>query len=261
MNLSITIPAYNEEKRIGPTLKEYTTFFRKLKRQKQLDFEIIVVLNDCRDNTLSIVKEFEKKFKEIRHLEFKRSGKGFAITEGFRDALKRKNDLIGFVDSDMSTSPETFYDLIVNINDNDGVIANRYDKNSIIYPKQQLMRRIVSRTGNLIIRTLFLFPYKDTQCGAKLFRKNVIQKLVDIIDLTEWAYDVNLLYLCRKYNFKIIDIPTKWENKEGSMLKINRVPLQFLLGVIRLRIIHSKIEPLARQLRFIAYLGDKIINK
>ena len=83
--VSIVIPAYNEEERIGKTLEEYCKFFRK----KKEIIEILVVLNACKDDTLKIVKRFQKKFKEIRFLDFERGGKGFAIVEGFKDALKR----------------------------------------------------------------------------------------------------------------------------------------------------------------------------
>ena len=93
MNLSIVVPAYNEEKRIGRTLEEYCKYFRGKKNELK-SFEILVVLNNCRDNTLEIVKEKKLKFKEIRYLNFQQGGKGFAITEGFKDSLKRNNELI-----------------------------------------------------------------------------------------------------------------------------------------------------------------------
>ena len=93
--LSVVIPAYNEEKRIHRTLDSYAKFFSK----KVKDFEIIVVLNNCNDNTLKIVKNF--KNKKIKYLNFKEAiGKGGAILEGFKVA---KGDLIGFVDADMAT--------------------------------------------------------------------------------------------------------------------------------------------------------------
>ena len=103
--VSIIIPAHNEEKRIGRTLKEYISYFKR----KKLNFQIIVVLNACSDNTLKIVK----KYKELEILNFKQGGKGFAIIEGFKKALKKKSNLIGFVDADMATPPVAFYDLIL----------------------------------------------------------------------------------------------------------------------------------------------------
>ena len=163
-SLSIIIPAYNEEKRIKKTLKEYYSFFVNKKRNHEInDFEIVVVCNACRDQTQKIVEEEMKKSKEIKCLNFVQGGKGFAIIEGFKDALKRKCDLIGFVDADMATSPEAFYDLFLNVKNNDGVIASRWLNGSHIKTPQTFLRRITSRGFNFLIRGILFLPYKDTQ--------------------------------------------------------------------------------------------------
>ena len=123
MKLCIIIPACNEEKRIGRTLKEYCRFFSK---KLKSDFEIIVVINNTNDRTEEIVKNHRKKCRELKYLNLKQGGKGFAVIQGFKEALKKDFDLIGFVDADMATPPRSFYDLIENIKDYDGVIASRY---------------------------------------------------------------------------------------------------------------------------------------
>ncbi|MEK6817721.1 MAG: glycosyltransferase [Nanoarchaeota archaeon] len=167
--ISIIIPAYNEEKRIGKTLEQNLKFFKELQKKKILDFEIIVVVNGSRDKTIDIVKEFSKKNKELKYLNLKRGAKGYAVIEGFKEALKSDSNLIGFKDADMATSPEAYYDLIKNIGNADGIIASRYVDGAIINPKPTLERRIASRIYNLFIRFLFFLPYRDTQCGAKIF--------------------------------------------------------------------------------------------
>ena len=174
MTISIVIPAHNEERRIGKTLEEYVKYFREKKREKEIkSFEIIVVLNGCEDNTLQVVKKIKKRFREIKILDFERAGKGFAIIEGFKDALIRENNLIGFVDADMATPPKAFYGLIRNIQGYEGVIANRWDKRSIIKTKQPFLRRVMSRGYNFIARSLFLFSFRDTQCGAKVLTRDL----------------------------------------------------------------------------------------
>jgi glycosyltransferase involved in cell wall biosynthesis len=250
MKTCIIIPAYNEEKRIGKTLQEYCEFFRN---QNQ-EFEILVVLNACKDNTLEIVKTKQKQFKEIKYLNFKRGGKGFAVTEGFKDAIKRKNDLIGFVDADSSTSPKAFYDLVGKKNDFDGVIASRYIKGAVVSPKQTIKRRIISRLGNFIIRSLFFINSRDTQCGAKLFKKKVIENIVKEIKLSEWVFDVDILYLCKRKGYKIKDIPTVWEDMAGSKLNIKEAGIKSLLGVIQLRIIYSPFRKILKPFKKI--IGD-----
>ena len=259
--VSIVIPAYNEEKRIEKTLNEYCTFFRELTNKKILNFEIIVVLNNCTDKTLEIVKKAKKRFKEIRFLDFEEGGKGFAIKEGFKDALKRENDLIGFVDADMATSPEAFYDIIRKSKNYDGIIASRWLKSSVIKTKQTFLRRIMSRGFNFIVRLLFFFNYRDTQCGAKIFKKKVIEKIVQDLELTEWAFDINLLYLCKKNCFKIKECPTIWDDKKDSKLDLTKVPLQMFSGVFRLRLIYSPFNKILEPAKFILKIGDKLLNK
>ena len=202
MIISIIIPAYNEEKRIGDTLEEYGKFFNKLKiGEKIRDFEILVIINNTTDNTENLVKEAIITCPEIRYLNLKPGGKGFAIIEGFKDALTRDNNLIGFVDADMSTKPEAYYELVKNIGEFDGIIASRRMKESVI--EKSLNRSIISFTFNFIVRMILWLPYKDTQCGAKLFKKPAVDLIIN--DLTEkgWIIDLDLLFQLKKKKLKV----------------------------------------------------------
>ena len=258
---SIIIPAYNEEKRIKKTLKAYGDYFEQKKKEKILEYEILVVINNTKDKTEEVIKKIQIKNKRIKYLNFKKGGKGFAITEGFKDALKKNFDIIGFVDADFATEPEDFYELVKGIKIFDGTIASRWIKGSIVKTKQTILRRILSRGFNLIVRGLFLFPYGDTQCGAKVFRKEAIKSIIHDLRLTEWAFDINLLYLLRKKGFRVKEIPTIWEDKLNSNIDLAKTPIQMFLSVFRLRIINSPFEPVARQLKTIAHKEDKLINK
>ncbi|MBT96533.1 hypothetical protein CMI49_00330 [Candidatus Pacearchaeota archaeon] len=238
--VSIIIPAHNEEKRIGKTLKEYISYFKK----KSLDFKIIVVLNACSDNTIGIVKKH--KVKELEILNFKQGGKGFAIIEGFKKSLKGDSNLIGFVDADMATPPKAFYDLIRNIGDNDGVIANRWDKNSIVKVPQTIFRRIIGRGFNLIVRMLFILPHQDTQCGAKLFKRELLEKIIPKLGSSEWSFDVDLLFYARREKAKVESIPTIWNDKKDSKINIKKNILTMFLSVVRLRLVHSHFNFIVR---------------
>ena len=237
--ISIVIPAHNEEKRIARTLEEYGKFFKELKKKKILNFEIIVVLNACSDNTLEVVKNVKEKFNEIKILDFKEPGKGFAIVEGFKDALERKSEFIGFVDADMATPANSFYDLINKIENYDATIANRWSKKSIIKTKQPITRRIMSRGFNFLIKSILFLKFEDTQCGAKLFKREAIKSIINEIGTTKWAFDIDLLYRLQRKGFKIKEIPTIWEDIRGSKLSTIKVPFQMFSSIIRLRLIFS----------------------
>jgi len=246
---SIVIPAYNEEKRIGKMLESYGHFFGKKEEEKEIDkFEILVVINGTTDKTEEVVKTFSKKYPQIKCLNLKEAGKGFAIIEGFRKALEnRKNKLIGFVDGDLSTPPEAFYDLIRNIKEYDGIIADRWDKKSIVTPKQSHFRRFISRGYNLIVRTLFLFPYADTQCGAKLFKREILENNINKFGRSKWGFDIVLLYCLRKESkAKIKSIPTIWRDKVGSHINLKKTPVRMFASALRLRLSHSPFEFIVR---------------
>jgi glycosyltransferase involved in cell wall biosynthesis len=248
----IIIPAYNEEKRIGNTLEEYANFFtEKIKSKEVEDFEIIVVINNTKDKTEEIVRKAGKKYRQIKYLNFKQGGKGFAIIEGFKEALKHENELIGFVDADMATTPEAFYELVEKINGYDGAIASRWLKGSVIKTKQTIMRIITSRGFNFLVRALLFLSYKDTQCGAKLFKRKAVQSIIGDIGITKWAFDIDLLFKMKRKGFNIKEIPTIWEDKKESKLDLFRTPLQMFLALVRLRLIYSP-------LRFLVRLYDKM---
>jgi len=241
--ISIIIPAYNEEKRIAETLEEYGKFFTNLKKTKELDSEILIVINNTQDRTEEIVRQYQKKYKIIKYLNFKPGGKGLAIINGFKDALKdKKNIFIGFVDADLATRPEAFYDLVKNLNDFDGIIASRYVNGARVNPKQTWRRIFVSRIFNFLIRTLFLMPYRDTQCGAKVFKRRAVEEIIEKLGITQWAFDVDLLYQARKKNLKIIEYPTIWADKEYSKINFMKAGPRMALAIIRTRLINSKFK-------------------
>lgn len=234
-NLTIVIPAYNEEKRIGKTLEEYIQFFSE---KLSNDFDIFIVLNGCRDNTLDVVKKFSRKYPNIDYINIKEAiGKGGAIIEGFK---KADSNFIGFVDADGATPARAFYDLYINIGNNEGIIASRWIRGANIGKKQPISRRIASRIFNLWVRFLFGIKVRDSQCGAKLFTKDAVRKVQDGLGITRWGFDVDLLYLMKKNNLKIIEIPTEWNEPGGSKLNLKKISYEMFLSTIRLRLIYSK---------------------
>ncbi len=237
--ISIVIPAHNEEERIEKTLKRYFDYFKSLKKKGILDFEIVVVLNACTDNTLKVVKKYS--CRELRILEFEQGGKGFAIIKGFKDSLKRESELIGFVDADCSTPPESYYDLIKSLTEDmsaDGAIANRWDKKS--HFEYSGFKKLRSITYNFIIRSMFLFPYRDTQCGAKVFRRDVLEKIIHKMVSSDFNFDVALLFCLKKeLNAKIKSVPTHWVDADKTRISLVRSPFRMILSAIRLRLVHS----------------------
>lgn len=204
----IVIPAYNELHRIQRTLDHYIRFFDE-------SVHFIVVLNGCRDNTLDIVQTISAKFPSrltIINIE-EAIGKGGAIREGWQ---KAQAEWVGFVDADGATAPDEFLKLIEASRDHDGAIASRFLKESKIIARLSWLRTYVSRSAIWIIRLLFRLPYSDSQCGAKLFRREVIIPILPKLSVTNLLFDVELLWWLDYQSRDIIDVPTIWVDQPGS---------------------------------------------
>lgn len=238
------MPAYNEEKRIGNTLKDYSDFFSGIARKKNVEYEILVVINNTSDKTEDVVKKYQRKDNRIRYLNLVKGGKGYATTEGFKDALKRKNDFIGFVDADLATSAREYWKLIENLGTSDGIIADRYSRGAEITPAFSFRRVIVSRAFNYLVRILFGFKYRDTQCGAKLFTRRAIEKIIKDLTITQWAYDIDLLYAAEKNGLTIKSFPTQWTEIGGSKLNLVSTSIEMFFAVIQLRLLRSRFKTL-----------------
>lgn len=245
--LSILIPAYNEEHRIGKTLDAYAHYF--LRKTEEIDFELLIVLNGCKDNTRAVVETAQQKWGTcIRLLDFPVAGKGYALIEGFKNALARANTIIGFVDADMATRPEYFYALLPYLSPKyDGVIASRYMPGACITPRRPLYKRWGSiLIYESLVRLLFGLRFYDYQCGAKVFTRTVIETIVPRMRITQWAFDVEILYLCKKNSFSIKEVPTVWFDQVGSKLKLS-AGIRMLASLIQLRMTHSTLNFLVRE--------------
>lgn len=236
--VSIIIPTHNEEKRIKRTLVRYGDYFT-------LNNEILVILDNCQDRTLQIVKSLTNKYPYLRYKDIPYPvGKGGALIEGFKLV---KGGIIAYIDADGSTSPEELDRLIKNMREADGVIGSRWSSGAVICKKQPLIRKIASRIFNLLVRALFLFPYRDTQCGAKVFRREVIEQIVDQLGTTNFAFDVDLLYRLHKKNYWIKELPTVWADQSGSTLDLKKVAPIMLIAVIELRLKNSFLKIFFRE--------------
>jgi len=233
----LLIPAYNEEDRIGPVLRSYAEYFRKNYTGK---FQLVVVLNGCRDNTLSVVQRVSAEYGEVSAVVYEDPiGKGGALIEGLR--LAPLTDLIGYVDADGATGPAAFAELVRRSGEADCVIGSRWIPGAVLHQMQTGRRRFASRTFHAIVRTLFsrIRDIKDTQCGAKVIRRAAAEKVHASLCIADMAFDINLLYILKREGFTVLEVPTEWTDKAGSKVALGRTSFTMLLSVIRLRLIYS----------------------
>ena len=241
-SLLLLIPAYNEEHRIEPVLRAYGEYFQDKYAGK---FELVVVLNGCRDDTIGVVRRVAKEYPSIRALEFPAAiGKGGALIEGLR--LAPQADLIGYVDADGATAPAAFADLVRQIDRADCVIGSRWVPGAVLHQMQTGRRRFASRVFHTIVQLFFRMNIRDTQCGAKVLRRAAVEKIHSSLCIADMAFDINLLYLIKRSGFTILEVPTEWTDKVGSKVALGRTSFTMLLSVIRLRWIYSPFSPLRK---------------
>lgn len=222
--LSIVVPAYNEEGRIGPTIEEYLAHFRL---SHAGEFEIIVSLNGCRDGTRGVVERMAADAPELRFAESAAPlGKGGAIMAGLAEA--QGEDLL-FVDADnMVRAPEAAK-LVDALASRDIAIGDRYGAAGSD-ARESHLRRAVSKTSRLWARRFLGLPYPDTQCGAKAMRAEAWRAVAGRVEERGWAFDLDLLAQARRAGCSVASVPVEWMHvEEGSKVRAWRdVPSTFL---------------------------------
>jgi len=243
----LLIPAYNEEDRIEPTLRDFATSFRS---SYPGPFQIVVVLNGCKDDTLGVVNRVAKEDPELSALNFPDPiGKGGALIEGLR--LAPHADLIGYVDADGATSPAAFLELVRLTAQADCVIGSRWLPGAVLHQSQPWLRRFFSRVFHSIVQVLFWMNIQDTQCPAKVMRREAVERIHSFLRIADLAFDVNLLYSLKRAGFRIMEVPTEWTDKIGSKVTktLLRSSLVMFLSVVRVRLIYSPFYRWLRPLR------------
>ena len=243
----LLIPAYNEEERIEATLQRYVA---RLDQDAQGRYQIVVVLNGCRDLTLEIVQRVCDEHHSVSVLNFpERIGKGGALIRGL--AAAPDVEWIGYVDADGATAPEEFLRLVALCRERDCVIGSRWLPGATLLRQQTLTRQFVSRVFHFIVQILFGLNVKDTQCPAKVFTRKAALAIQPKLKIADLAFDVNLLNALKREGFEIHEEPTEWTDQLGSKVTqtLFRSSLVMLLSVLRLRLYYSPVYPALRLLR------------
>lgn len=227
MEISVVIPAYNEEKRIEPTLKKVINYL-----ENNFDKYEIIVVDDCStDNTNKIVSKYKKNNIKILRNK-KNKGKGYSVKRGIQNA---KYPLVLFSDSDLATPIEELGEFMNHIKEYDIIIASRNMKESYIKVKQPLYRQFMGKTFPLLVNLIALRGFKDTQCGFKLFKTDIAKKIVSLQTLKGFSFDVEILFIAKKLGYKIKEVPVVWIDKEDSKVSPIKDSIKMLVDLFKIR--------------------------
>jgi glycosyltransferase involved in cell wall biosynthesis len=229
MSLDIVIPAHNEEHRIERTLRAYRTGF------PQRDVRFHIALDGCHDQTAEVVRTHARDDERVVLHEYPKLGKGGVLMETFR---RCEADLVGFVDADCATPPAELARMTVQAADNDGVIASRRLPASVIPRSRGAGRSLTSSGFAWGVRRLFRLPYADTQCGAKVVRRHVVERVVPLMSSRDFLFDVDLLVLSRRLGYQLVEVPTVWIDQHGSKVRAAGDTMRMLASALRLWVHH-----------------------
>ncbi|MEK6954488.1 MAG: glycosyltransferase [Candidatus Micrarchaeota archaeon] len=227
---TMLIPTHNEENRIEETLE--ALFFFLEKSYKRGEYEVLVI-DDGLDRTAQKVGQFRSGEGKIRICHYpKRLGKGGGLMEGFRLA---KGDPIITYDADGAIPPREIPKMLSELEKYDLVIGSRAHKNSDIYGKIPLRRKLASRSFNALVNLLFNLKINDTQCGFKGIRKKAAKKLLPLIKLKGFEWDVELIAKAKKHGFAISEIGIEWHHKKEGKVKFSDTA-RMLGGILNLKL-------------------------
>ena len=204
-SVSIVIPAYNEEERLGPTLERILAFTQS----RDWNAEILVVNDGSRDRTPDIVSSYSKKYAAVRLLNNPGNrGKGYSVRNG---VLNATGEFILFTDADMSSPIEEAPKLLQALaNGFDIAIGSRWARSELQTRRQSLARQFLGRVFNILLRVLLRLDFKDTQCGFKAFRREAARAVFPLQRIEGWGFDPEVLFLADRLGFRIAEIPVRW---------------------------------------------------
>jgi len=201
--LSIIIPAYNEANRLPSTLEQVFAFIQ----QQNYQTEVIIVENGSVDKTFEVAQKFAEQYPQCRAIHLNERGKGLAVQNGMLQATGQYRFMC---DADLSMPiSEVNNFLPPALNDFDIAIASREASGSVRYNEPDY-RHWGGRGTNLLIRLFALPDLHDTQCGFKMFRAEVAEDIFGFQTITNWSFDIELLFIARLRNYRILEIPIHW---------------------------------------------------
>ncbi|HPQ40721.1 MAG TPA: glycosyltransferase family 2 protein [bacterium] len=236
LELSVIIPAYNEETDIAACIRAVREFLEK----NSISHEIIAVDDGSTDATLERIREISAGEPLIRALTNGRNrGKGYTVRHG---VMESRGNLVLFTDVDLSTPIHEYYSLKRYIDEGyDVAFGSRALAKSQLRIKQPWYRIYLGRLANRVIQRVVpaLRGIKDTQCGFKLFRGDVARRIFPLQRIERWGFDFEILHIARKYEYRVIEVPVEWSHSGDSRITMSDYP-RTLQELLKVRINESK---------------------
>jgi dolichyl-phosphate beta-glucosyltransferase len=229
LELSIVIPAYNEELRLPVSLALISAYIQASGRET----EVIVVDDGSRDRTAAVAKSVQSEMPCLRLISnLKNRGKGYSVRHGMLEAYGR---IVLFTDADLSAPIEEADKLLAALANHDIAIGSRALDRSLIFARQSVFREYAGIVFNKIVRIILRLPFVDTQCGFKAFRREPCHIIFEQQRIERFGFDPELLYLARHHGLRAVEIPVRWAHSPATKVNMLRDSVQMFLDVFLIR--------------------------
>jgi len=207
------IPAYNEAKRLPASLDSVMAY---LAQASYAFAEVVVVDDGSKDSTAAVVKDYQRSHACVRSLSNPGNrGKGYSVRHGM---LEAKGEWVLFSDADLSAPIEEISKLLAAAKKENAAVAigSRALDRSLVAVHQSGFRELSGRFFNLVMRLLTGLPFRDTQCGFKLYRADAAKEVFSRQILDGFSFDVEDLCIAKNLGLKTLEVPVRWSNVEGT---------------------------------------------
>jgi dolichyl-phosphate beta-glucosyltransferase len=238
VDVSIVVPAFNEERRLPPTLLDMVDFFDRL----PLTYEIIVVDDGSTDTTSEVVRKFERVREQVKLIQLpKNYGKGHAVRLGI---LNSRGNFILFADADGATPIDEFNRLYSAMQSGAEIaIGSRAVTSTETRVTTSIHRKLLGRVFNRCVNTALLPSIADTQCGFKMFTRNAALFLFKRQHADRFSFDVEILYIARKADIAVVEVAINWTNVPGSKVNLLTDSMRMLRDVFTFKMRHRAVSP------------------
>lgn len=230
-SVDLVIPVYNEEHQLKATVDSLTGFLRT-EALSEYRVKLVIVNNGSTDGTASLAMALAKRYQQVSFMNLREKGRGRALLAAWQES---KADIVSYTDADLSADL-AYFPLLLEAIARDGAdiaIGSRLKQGARVRGRT-LMREMMSRTYNLLLRWLFQTSFTDAQCGFKAMDRKKFELLRPHIRNRNWFFDTELLVIAQKTGMKIAEVPLSWRDDPSSTVKISKTAVEDLFGMLRL---------------------------
>ena len=227
-SVDVVVPVYNEEAALPGSIERLTEF---LAGHLHSSWRVTIADNASTDGTGAVSRELSTTYPNVHYYYLPQKGRGRALRAAW---LESDADIVSYMDVDLSTDLSHFPQLVEALESGyDVAVGSRLSRDSQV--TRAFKREFISRSYNVLIKSLFFTPFPDAQCGFKALTRQAAQAIIPGIENNNWFFDTELLIIAAKRGYRIKSVPVKWNDDPTSTVNITSTAMEDIRGLLRLR--------------------------